>query len=463
MDAALVTAWRAICQELAPAFSSPTFVTFLHIATGWVLCRSRPTVTNLIGTIGESLLGHVAKHWTVYERFFYRAAWSLPRLSQLLLTRLVMPLVDAQGGETKAPVELIFDGTTCGRSGRHVAYAGYFKDASASNTLKTVVHWSHQWLIGCLVLRPARWPNWALALPVLFALYRKKIDGDRQHPFATIQQMAAQMIVQTRQALPDRMIWACGDGQFAARDVVAALDRQSNLVSRLRSDAALHDLPARAGGGGSHRKPRGRPRKKGQRLPTPKTFAQRRGHRWRTIRVRKGGRLIQRQVLPIVCLWYHVCREQPIKLLIVRDPAGKQADDFLFCTDPKESDVNIAERFYARWTIEEAIKDGKQLGGFEQTQGWCPRTVERQAPLALIVQTLVKVWYLTRGVTATQVQPQGAQVCGWLNEKTHPSYLDMLATLRRVLWNDRIKLNSIPRGRVRKILQTLYFTLCAAA
>ena len=62
MDAALVTAWRAICQELAPTFSAPTLVTFLHVVTGWVLCRSRPTVTNLIGTIGESLLGHVAKH-----------------------------------------------------------------------------------------------------------------------------------------------------------------------------------------------------------------------------------------------------------------------------------------------------------------------------------------------------------------------------------------------------------------
>src|SRR3990172_9118700 len=103
MDAALVAAWRAICQDLALAFSAPPFATFLPIVTGWVLCRSRPTVTNLIGTIGESLLGHVAKHWTVYERFFYRAAWSLPRLSQLLLTRLVMPLVDTQGGETKAP------------------------------------------------------------------------------------------------------------------------------------------------------------------------------------------------------------------------------------------------------------------------------------------------------------------------------------------------------------------------
>ena len=127
MDATLVTVWRALCQELAPAFSAPTWITFLHVATGWVLCRSKPTVTNLVCTISDRLLGHVAKHWTVYERFFYRAAWSLPAVSQLLLRRVVMPLVDAQGGGTNAPVELIFDGTTCGRSGRHVAYADYFK------------------------------------------------------------------------------------------------------------------------------------------------------------------------------------------------------------------------------------------------------------------------------------------------------------------------------------------------
>lgn len=458
MDATLITAWRATCQELAPAFSSPTFITFVHIATGWVLCRSKPTVTNLACTISDRLLGHVAKHWTVYERFFYRAAWSLPVVSQLLLRRVVMPLVDAQGGGADAPVELIFDGTTCGRNGRHVAYAGYFKDASVSNTLKTVVHWSHQWLIGCVVLRPARWPNWALALPIMFTLYRKKIDCNRKHPFATIQQLAAQMIEQTRQALPGRVIWACGDGQFATRDVVTALDRRANLVSRIRSDAALYHVPAKP-----CRKQRGRPRKKGKRLPTPKTMAKRRRKGWQTITVRKGNRLVKRQVLTIICLWYHVCQDRPIKLLIVRDPAAKQADDFLLCTDPTTNDVNIVERFYARWTIEEAIRDGKQLGGFEQTQGWCPRTVQRQAPIALIVQTLVKVWYLTAGIKATWAQPKGSQVCGWLGEKNHPSYLDMLATLRRVLWNDRINLYSIPRGRVRTILQTLRFTLCAAA
>jgi len=289
MDAHLITAWKALCQELSPAFTVPTCVTFLHIATGWVLCRSRPTVTNLVCTIGPSLLGHVAKHWTVYEGFFYRAQWSLETLSRLLLTRVVVPLVDKDNAGFGSGIELIFDGTTCGRTGRHVAYAGYFKDASAGNTLKTVIHWAHQWMIGAVVLRPARWPHWAIALPVFFVLYRKKVDCDRAHPFATTQQLAARMIQQTRAALPNRPILACGDGAFATRQVVEALDDRANLVSRIRRDAALHALPKPP-----RRRRRGRPSKKGKRLPTPMKIAQRRRQGWRSICVRKGNRIERR-------------------------------------------------------------------------------------------------------------------------------------------------------------------------
>jgi len=139
MAAAWVTGWDALCQLLAPAFTRPTYITFLHIVTGWVLCRSRPTVTNLVCTIGARLLDHAAKHWTTYERFFCRAAWSLDELSTLLLTRIVAPLVRRHALE---PVlDLSIDDTTCGRYGPHVAYAAYFKDASASKAAQTVVHW----------------------------------------------------------------------------------------------------------------------------------------------------------------------------------------------------------------------------------------------------------------------------------------------------------------------------------
>ncbi len=458
MDAALVTAWKAICQDLAPAFTRPTFVTFLHIATGWVLCRSRPTVTSLICTIGGSLLGHVAKHWTVYERFFSRARWSLESLSRLLLTRVVVPLIDQHGSEPGGAIELVFDGTTCGRTGRHVAFAGYFKDASVGNTLKAVIHWAHNWIIGAVVLRPTRWPNWVVALPVFFSLYRKRTDCNRRHPFATTQQLAARMIRQAREALPGRLIEATGDGQFASREVTRELDDHANLVSRIRRDAALNDVTPK-------RRPRrrGRPRKKGKRLSTPQQMAARCKKGWRTVRVRKGGQLVKRRVLSRICLWYHVCGEDPIKVVIVRDPARREDDDFFFCTNPQVSDERIIERYYGRWCIEEAIHDGKQLGGFEQVQGWCPRTVTRQAPIALVVQTLVKAWYIIHGVKAKSAQPKGPEVCGWLNPMAHPSYLHMLATLRRVLWADRIDFKSIVHGAVRKTLAALQFSLSGAA
>jgi hypothetical protein len=457
MDAILGTGWEALCQLLAPAFTRPTFITFLHIVTGWVLCRSKPTVTSLVCTIGQSLLGHAAKHWTTYERFFYRSAWALPAVSRLLLVHVVAPLVKTHA--TEAVIDLKIDDTTCGRCGKHVAYAGYFKDASISNTLKTVIHWAHNWVIGAVTMRPKRWPNWVLALPILFVLYRKRPDCDKSHPFQTRQEIAAWMIREVREALPDWMIRIGADGQYATRAVAEASSAaRSNLVSRIRSDAAIYALPPQR-----KRFKRGRRAKKGKRLPTPKQLAARRKTGWRTITVRMYNKVVRRQVLSIICLWYHVNKDRPIKLLIIRDPSGRQADDFAFCTDPTVDDVQIVERFAARWPIEESIHDGKQIDGLEQVQGWCPRTVERQAPVALIVQTLVKAWYLLYGATAKSAHPKGSEICGWLPIADHPSYLTMLATLRRVLWTNRININSTLRGRVRGILKLLQFALCAAA
>ena len=97
MDAELVTAWTDLCQQLAPAFTGRTYATFLHVVTAWALCRSRPAVTSLVLTIGTRLLGRPAKHWTTYERLFYRAAWSLEDVCRLLLVRVVVPLVDEFG------------------------------------------------------------------------------------------------------------------------------------------------------------------------------------------------------------------------------------------------------------------------------------------------------------------------------------------------------------------------------
>lgn len=96
---------------------------------------------------------------------------------------------------------------------------------------------------------------------------------------------------------------------------------------------------------------RGRPPKKGKRLPTPKQLAVRRREGWRTIPVRIDGRVVTRRVLSIGGLRYHVIKDRPIKRVIVRDPSGRQRNAFLLCTDPTASEVEIVERFAARYSL----------------------------------------------------------------------------------------------------------------
>src|SRR5947207_5640475 len=130
MDATLVSAWTALCQELAPACTTPTLLTFTHLLSGWVMCRGRAVVTNFICAIGASLLGQACKHWTAYEKFFHRAAWEPDDVSRLLLQRVVEPLLKDCGEEDGQTLDLLIDDTTASRCGDHVALAGYFKDAS---------------------------------------------------------------------------------------------------------------------------------------------------------------------------------------------------------------------------------------------------------------------------------------------------------------------------------------------
>ena len=169
---------------------------------------------------------------------------------------------------------------------------------------------------------------------------------------------------------------------------------------------------------------------------------------------------VRRQVLGITCLWYHVCRAVPIRMVLVRDPAGKQEDDFFFCTDAAVPDQQIVQRYYDRWGVEECIMESKQQMGFETTRGWCSKTVNRQAPLAMVLVTLAKAWYARCALEEPSLLPESTP---WNPGKTRPSFLDMLSALRRVLWEHRISPNSMFTARVRDILKVVSYVLSAAA
>ena len=456
--ASLVSAWDASVQQLALTFTEATARTWQQIALGWILHRGPATVTGIFRTLGRL----ANRHWTVYHKFFYRAAWSLETLSCYLIRYVIGPLILESGAMNPAsgkPVaDLAIDDTTAGRYGKHVAHAGWFKDASAQGpaTKGTVIHWAHNWIVGAFTLRLPRWALVRWVLPAVFALYRKPADCDRSHPFRTRQALAGEMIRCVAKVLPDVTLRVSADGQYASRKVVRALPKGVNLVSRIRRDAAIYALPP------ARRRPgqRGRSPKKGKRLSTPRQMAARRTKGWKMITVLKQGRQVKRLVLGITCLWYHVCKDTPIRMAIVRDPAGKQEDDFFFCTDAKVPDQQIVQRYYDRWGVEEAILESKQQMGFESTRGWCSKTVNRQAALAMVLVSLVKAWYSTCALQEPSLLPEPTP---WYPVKKHPSFLDMLSALRRVLWQHRISPNSTFSARVQQIWNAVSYALSAAA
>ncbi len=455
MDAPLlVWAWDALVQQLGCVFTEPTARTWQQIALGWVLPRGPATGTALFRTLGDT----ADRHWTVYEKFFYRAAWCLSTLCVVLLQRVVYPLLleAASQAAGEAVADLAIDDTTAGRCGKHVAHAGWFKDASATGPghQGTVIHWAHNWLVGAVTLRLPAWPLLRWVLPVLFTLYRKRTDGDRDHPFRTRQQLAGQMIQQAAKALPKVHWRIVADGQYASRDVVRALPQNVNLVSRIRRDAAICALPK-----ARRRGQRGQPAKKGPRLPTPRQLAARRkggvaeNHGLQT---RSFGRTVgagdHLSVVPRL--------SGPTDSSGAGSRPGREADDFFFCTSATVLEAEIVQWYCDRWGVEEAIQEAKQCLGFKTTQGWCSRTVNRQAPLAMVLVTLVKAWYARSALQEPALRPQALP---WYPHKVQPSLADMLAALRKVLWLHRITLNSRSWPRVRRLFQTVSFALSGAA
>jgi hypothetical protein len=89
----LVSAWNSIVLQLCYIFTEPSAGTWQQIVLGWVLRRGCKTVTGIVRTLGDL----VDRHWTVYEKFFYRTRRSLKELSVALLTHVIYPMILESG------------------------------------------------------------------------------------------------------------------------------------------------------------------------------------------------------------------------------------------------------------------------------------------------------------------------------------------------------------------------------
>ena len=416
----------------AGALTAPGYRLFCDLMTGWVLTPGRHTITRVL-TLADP---DGRRAHDSYHRFVRAGRWSAGLLWQVLAVHAVT-LTCPSG-----VVELLVDDTLAHKSGRKVEGAGTFRDAVRSTVKKVVYAWGLNVVVICLRVDPP-WGGTPIALPLSLRVRAKK-SGKKTT------ELAAEMVTEIAGWLPDRRFHLTGDGAYACL-AGAALPR-TRLTSRMRRDAALYEPAPPATG------KRGRPRTRGARLPAPAKLASKAPAKdWQAADVDVRGRTVQRLVCVRDVLWYAVSHDL-VRLVIVRDPAGHEPDDFFVTTDLTAASAQTATRYAGRWPIECCFKEVKQHAGAEHPQTCKGSGPARAVMLAFWLHTAVWCCYLAAwdGQPTWRIRP-------WYTRKATPSFLDALAAMRRILWQERITSKSPGAALPSKILGPLLDTLAEAA
>jgi Transposase DDE domain len=124
-------------------------------------------------------------------------------------------------------------------------------------------------------------------------------------------------------------------------------------TTRLRKDAALHELPPPRTGR------RGRPSVKGARLPALAALAA--AASFTPVTVTRYRKTATVQAAAVTCLWYSASGSRPVQVILVRARARARTgyDIALVTTDLDASPAAVIERYAARWSVEVAIEDAK--------------------------------------------------------------------------------------------------------
>lgn len=423
------SAWKALLGRTRDAFTSPSFTLFCSLIEAWVCCPARRTICSMVTVMDPA----TRSAHDAYHRLVRAGAWSMDALWATMVAAVI-----ARVGA--GPIVAYLDDTLFHRPGRAVNGAGSWRDAVRS-TRSHVVYARGLNLVVLAVRIDPPWGGMPIAVPVGVRLHRK--GGP------TLGALAAELMRELAARVPQREFILCADGAYA--HLAGESLPRTTVVSRMRRDAALYGPPPPATG------KRGRPRTRGDRLPAPPRLA----HLLRgftSVEIEWRGRAVTKLAWSRPVLWYRVCPKAMVRLVVVRDPAGHEPDDYFFTTDLGMSAAEVVSIYAGRWSIEVTYRDVKQLVGGEQPQSWKGQGPERAAHLSFWVHGTVWLWYLDacgeRPVLTTQA---------WTPNKTTASALDALAELRRVLWRQRISSASEPAALTPEMTEVLIEALASAA
>jgi hypothetical protein len=395
--------------ELRPCFTAPGFATFCGLVAGLAgQVRRRTVVGMLLGGALQHLWPHDRAHY-----FFARARWELDQLG-LAIAQLAVLLVVPPGADLQVAV----DDSVFRRSGRKVHGAGWQHDGS-SPSLSKLSYGNCFVTAGIVVQLP--FCSRAVCLPVLARLH---LPGKKKGEGPSKVDTAAALISLLALAFPDRVIHVVADAAYHG-PALRGLPENVTWTCRVPRTAVLYDLaPPRTGR-------RGRPRSKGGRLGTADDIAATAA--WATVTVTVYGRDQVRHVAEVTCLWYGSWHTRAVRLILSRDERTASGYDLaLVTTDRTAAPGALVARYATRWAIEQAFGDARNVLGAGEARNRVKLAVERTVPFALLVHTLIVLWYARHGHDPADIDDRRASQ-PWYRSKTEPAFEDMVIKLRRTL------------------------------
>ena len=399
------------------------------LLVGMLFASGRRTVTTWLRAAG------ISDHFSGYYYFIAAVGRKAKCLAERLL---VLALKYAVTGPR---VLAVIDDSPTKRYGPQVQGADIHHNPTPGPAEQPFLY-GHIWVTLSLAVRHTLWGTIGLPLWALLYVRQKSMDGipkKYRWKFRTKLELAAQ---QVRWLAPlvkkaGKTLWVVVDGFYAKRPFLEpAIEAGVTVVSRLRKDAAIYDLPARP-----RKRGRGRPRKYGNRMSLAKRGAHKKG--WQQIECRVYGKTVTKTYKTFLATYRPA--GGVIRVVIVKETHGCQ---HFFCTNPQADPREIIEAFADRAVIEQDFHDVKEVGGAGQQQVRNIWANIGAFNLNLWMQTLVELWGWKR---------RRKQLCNrsnspWDDPTRRPSHADRRRALRRLILQTELSTITAVWRLPRKIL-----------
>lgn len=384
------------------------------LLTGILFAQGRRTVASWLRAAD---LGHDYK---AFYLFLGSVGRGVGYIASLLLRQVAaqLPL-----GE-----RLLFalDDTPTKRAGPMVEGAGIHRNPTPGPADQKFLY-GHIWVTIAWIVQHPRWG--VIGLPLRAWLYIRQKDlgqiapWNRQHfPFRTKLEQGADLVAWVADWLRflGKPIWIVADGAYAKRPFIkAVLATGVVLVSRLRKDAALWNLPTPPRPGQPAR--RGRKPKYGKRSIS---LAKRAAHRsgWQQAEFVPYGKKVTKTFKTFLATYAVV--GGVIRVVLVREAESWIA---FFCTDPTATVEQILTAVADRAAIEQDFHDVKEVHGAGQQQVRHVFANLAVFNLNLWLHTLIELWAWDQPVQ--QLCDRSASP--WDKPDRRPSHADRRNALRR--------------------------------